>query len=209
MESKPIGLFRGKTHTLSKPASLKKDSNQRKCDTKKDLLSVKKMILGSWINLLLFVAPMGIISHALDWDPSITFFLNFLAMMPLASILGESTECLAEHLGETIGGLLNATFGNAVEVVIMILALVKAKQADEDLEKTLLIVVLTSLIGSIFSNSLLVLGCCFVANGIYYKESKFSLITASSNVSLLLLAAFVMLLPGPYGEHVEQAMPIH
>lgn len=87
-----------------------------------------------------------------------------------------------------------------IKIVVMALALFKAKATDEDdpLRQTLLDVVQTSLIGSIFSNSLLVLGCSFVANGYYYKESKFNITATSANVSLLLLAAFVMILPGPY-----------
>ena len=70
------------------------------CNLRQDLISTKKMILGSWINLLLIFAPLGIISKAVDWSPSVTFFLNFLGMIPLASILGDATEALAEHLGE-------------------------------------------------------------------------------------------------------------
>jgi len=115
--------------------------------------------------------------------------------------LGDATECLADHLGETIGGLLNATFGNAVEVVVMVLALLKAKNTP-DQEEVLLDVVQTSLIGSIFSNSLLVLGCSFVANGIKYKESEFNVTAVSANTALLMIAAFVMLLPSTYtGNH--------
>lgn len=82
--------------------------------------------------------------------------------------------CEYLQLGDTVGGLLNATFGNAVEIVVMLLALIQAKRKPEE-QDTLLTVVQTSLIGSIFSNGLLVLGCAFVANGIYYKEAMFNL----------------------------------
>eukprot|EP00484_Ammonia_sp_Unknown_P001371 CAMPEP_0197021688 /NCGR_PEP_ID=MMETSP1384-20130603/2629_1 /TAXON_ID=29189 /ORGANISM="Ammonia sp." /LENGTH=524 /DNA_ID=CAMNT_0042449575 /DNA_START=167 /DNA_END=1741 /DNA_ORIENTATION=+ len=172
------------------------------CDCMEDLRQTKRLILGSWVNLLLIFCPFGIAAHFADWNPAITFFLNFLGMIPLASILGDATECLADHLGETIGGLLNATFGNAVEVVVMILALMKAKQVgdsgDTRQQEVLLDVVQTSLIGSIFSNSLLVLGCAFVANGYIIKESSFNVTATSANVSLLMISAFVMLLPGAY-----------
>ena len=110
-------------------------------------------------------------------------------------------------MGETVGGLLNATFGNAVEIVVMILALVEAKKKEGKSREDLLIVVQTSLIGSIFSNALLVLGCAFFANGIYFKESKFNVTATTANTSLLMISAFVMILPGPYatsdenGEH--------
>lgn len=86
------------------------------CDCKNDLINTKNMILGSWVNTLLIFVPFGVISGEVGWSAPITFFLNFLGMIPVASILGDATECLADHLGETIGGLLNATFGNAVEV---------------------------------------------------------------------------------------------
>eukprot|EP00486_Rosalina_sp_Unknown_P001747 CAMPEP_0201568156 /NCGR_PEP_ID=MMETSP0190_2-20130828/9070_1 /ASSEMBLY_ACC=CAM_ASM_000263 /TAXON_ID=37353 /ORGANISM="Rosalina sp." /LENGTH=530 /DNA_ID=CAMNT_0047988971 /DNA_START=217 /DNA_END=1809 /DNA_ORIENTATION=- len=167
------------------------------CDFSKDLSETFKLIKGSWVNLLLVFVPFGVAAHFAKWDATVIFFLNFLGMIPLASVLGDATECLAEHLGETIGGLLNATFGNAVEIVVMVLALVHAKQ-NEDQKETLLDVVQTSLIGSIFSNSLLVLGCAFVANGYYYKESSFNVTATSANVSLLMISAFVMLLPGAY-----------
>ena len=81
--------------------------------------------------------------------------------------------------------MLNATFGNAVEIVVMILALAQANGANEKTEATLLTVVQTSLIGSIFSNALLVLGCAFVANGIKYQESHF-------NVTLCLKYAYFL-----------------
>ena len=84
-----------------------------------------------------------------------------------------------------MGGLLNATFGNAVEIVVMVLALASASTTNDSEEKaSLLVVVQTSLIGSIFSNSLLVLGCSFVANGIYYPKSRF-------NTTLVFLLYFI------------------
>jgi Ca2+:H+ antiporter len=84
-------------------------------------------------------------------------------MIPLAAILGEVTEILAMHTSQTIGGLLNATFGNAVEVVIAVLALQKGQ----------ILVVQSSLMGSVLSNLLLVLGCCMTAGGCYHKTQSF------------------------------------
>lgn len=174
---------------------------QPRCDTRNDLKQVKKLILGSKINLLLIAVPFGIISNYAGWPATVTFFFNFFGMIPLASILGDSTECLSDHLGETIGGLLNATFGNAVELVVMILALSKAKsyenQGDTAKRDTMITVVQFSLIGSVFSNSLLVLGCSFLAHG-FKEDAQFSVAATSANVSLLMLASFVMMLPAPY-----------
>jgi len=167
-----------------------------------DWSQFRSLIFGNKLNLLLIFVPFGFISYYVDWAPTAIFFINFFAMIPVANILGDSTECLADHLGETIGGLLNATFGNAVEMVVMIMALAKAKSykhaGNISYSNKLLVVVQSSLIGSIFSNSLLVLGCSFIANGIYYKESSFNASATSANVCLLLVSSFVMILPAPY-----------
>eukprot|EP01084_Bolivina_argentea_P306201 529075_1 len=201
-----VGIITGKScirENLNQSSQISIASiHEKSFDAKNDLLFVKNLIFKSWINLLLLFVPVGIGAHFGKLSPPIVFFTNFLAMIPLANILGESTERLAERLGEIIGGLLNATFGNAVEIVVMVLALIKASKSDENTQETLLTVVQTSLIGSIFSNSLLVLGCAFVANGVYHKQSQFNVVAASENVSLLLIAAFVMILPGPYSEHI-------
>ncbi len=119
---RPPSTKRGSCADLRQPLIEQADGDQEDgelplCDVHNDLLEAKKLLFGSWVNLLLIFVPFGVISHFADWSASVTFFLNFLGMIPLASILGDATECLADHLGETIGGLLNATFGNAVEVI--------------------------------------------------------------------------------------------
>lgn len=120
-----IGYHRPKSVKQKSRADLKQpllnddqqpDEKQPLCDPKKDFIETLKLIKGSWVNLLLVFVPFGVVAHFAEWNASVIFFLNFLGMIPLASILGDATECLADHLGETIGGLLNATFGNAVEV---------------------------------------------------------------------------------------------
>lgn len=77
-------------------------------------------LASSYVNLLLVFVPLGIVSGAVGWSPTATFVLNFLAIVPLASLLSFATEELAATLGETLGGLLNATFGNAVELIVSI-----------------------------------------------------------------------------------------
>jgi Ca2+:H+ antiporter len=72
----------------------------------------------NYVNILLVFVPLGIIAGALGWDPTTVFILNFLAIIPLASLLAFATEELSVPLGQTIGGLLNATFGNAVELIV-------------------------------------------------------------------------------------------
>merc|ERR1719189_2525072 len=87
----------------------------------------------------------------------------------------------------------------------MILAMLKAKNTEDPAQSEVLLdVVQTSLIGSIFSNSLLVLRCAFVANGIKFKESSFNVTAVSANTALLMISAFVMLLPGTYTDNQDK-----
>merc|ERR1719181_1592985 len=100
----------------------------------------------------------------MKWSSGVVFFSNFAAIVPLAGLLGSATEALAEHTGQTIGGLVNASFGNAVEIIITI----------DAIEKGLCSVVQAGLIGSVLSNLLLVLGMAMVASGILRKEQGFN-----------------------------------
>lgn len=72
----------------------------------------------NYVNVLLVFVPVGILAGLLNWSPTLQFVLNFVAIIPLASLLAFATEELAIPLGQTIGGLLNATFGNAVELIV-------------------------------------------------------------------------------------------
>lgn len=107
--------------------------------------------------------PFGIASFYLEWGKTLTFWLNFFAMVPLAKILGDATEELAAGLrNDMLAGLLNATFGNAVEMVIMI----------QTLRNDLFDVVKSSLLGSVLSNTLLVLGMSFFFGGLVNMGHK-------------------------------------
>jgi Ca2+:H+ antiporter len=111
--------------------------------------------------------------------------MNFIAIVPLAALLSNGTEEVALYCGEVIGGLLNATFGNAVELIVSILALVK----DE------IVIVQTSLIGSILSNLLLVLGMAFFAGGINRSEQKFNTTVAQTAASMLTVSCASLIVP--------------
>lgn len=111
--------------------------------------------------VLLICFPLGVASHLLHWGDSYTFWLNFLGLVPLAKILGDATEELAAGLqNDMLAGLLNATFGNAVEVVMMVQTL-RAGLTD---------VVKATLLGSVLSNLLLVLGCSFFFGGVMSSD---------------------------------------
>ncbi|EMR70018.1 putative calcium proton exchanger protein [Eutypa lata UCREL1] len=134
------------------------------------------------------------------WDPVATFVLNFLAIIPLAAVLSFATEEISVNLGEALGGLLNATFGNAVELIVSIIALNNG-QFD---------VVKSSMIGSILSNILLVMGMCFFfgnianlwrADGNGGMEQEFASGTAQTTASLMTLSAASMILPGTLKTH--------
>ena len=82
------------------------------------LYTTWQVLKSNYVNVLLVFVPLGIVGGLLNWPPVTVFFLNFLAIIPLASLLSFATEELAVPLGETLGGLMNATFGNAVELIV-------------------------------------------------------------------------------------------
>jgi Ca2+:H+ antiporter len=81
-------------------------------------LTGKAIILSSYINLLLVFVPIGIVSKAAGLSPGIVFGMNAVAIIPLAGLLSHATESVAKRMGDTIGALMNVTFGNAVELII-------------------------------------------------------------------------------------------
>ncbi|KAL4917518.1 Sodium/calcium exchanger protein-domain-containing protein [Aspergillus aurantiobrunneus] len=145
----------------------------------------KATVLNSWINILLLAAPAGIALNYVDVDPVAVFVVNFIAIIPLAAMLSFATEEIALRTGETIGGLLNATFGNAVELIVAIIALI-----DDEV-----LIVQTSLIGSMLSNLLLVLGMCFFFGGVNRLEQHFNPVVAQTAASLLSLAVGSLIIP--------------
>jgi Ca2+:H+ antiporter len=148
-----------------------------------------EMFTENKINYLFVFIPFAYWSHAAQWADGSIFILNFLAMVPLASMLGVFTEELAAHTNDVIGGLINATFGNAVELVVAIQALLAGDYR----------VVQASLIGSVFSNLLLVLGMCFLCGGIKYSEQEFIAQGAVASISLLGFSGVALLLPEFFG----------
>ncbi|OAX81445.1 calcium/proton exchanger [Emergomyces africanus] len=144
-----------------------------------------KTLASNYVNVLLIFVPLGMASGKVGWSPTTTFVLNFLAIIPLASLLSFVTEELAATMGETLGGLLNATFGNAVELIVSIVAL-----KDNEIR-----VVQASMLGSILSNILLVLGCCFLVGGLRHHEQTFNSTVASTMSSLMAVASASLIIP--------------
>ncbi|CAO3677359.1 unnamed protein product [Rhizopus stolonifer] len=148
---------------------------------------LRTIIACSFVNVLLVFVPLGIVSHFV-WPSTVTFILNFLAIIPLAKLLGFATEDIALRTGEVIGGLLNASFGNAVELIISIISLTQ----------NLVVVVQASMLGSILSNLLLVLGMCFWGGGYYHKQQHFNKTVAQTSASLLFMSVASLLIPASF-----------
>jgi Ca2+:H+ antiporter len=119
------------------------------------------------------------------WEAAVTFTCAGIGVIPLAKLMGESTEHLADHAGPTWGGLLNATFGNAAELIIGFLALYKGLND----------IVRASLTGSILGNLLLVAGAAMVAGGWNREKQTFSRAAAEVNAGMLVMAVAAMLFP--------------
>ena len=137
------------------------------------------------LNILLPTIIIALVSYYDGWPDGVTFVFSLLALAPLAERLGFVTEQLAIHTNETIGGLLNASFGNATELIVAISAL----------SRGLFRLVQLSLLGSILSNMLLVLGMAFWFGGLKYKVQHYGKISSQINMTLLMLSTMGILLP--------------
>nr|XP_023919436.1 vacuolar cation/proton exchanger 5-like [Quercus suber] len=157
--------------------------------------SIKTVVFSNKLNLLIVFGPAAILVQKLTDKSAWVFFLSLVGITPLAERLGYATERLAFYTGPTVGGLLNATFGNATELIISILAL----------KSGMIRVAQLSLLGSILSNLLLVLGCAFFCGGfVLHKEQLFNKKTAVVNSRLLFMAVMGLLFPAVlHYTHIE------
>jgi Ca2+:H+ antiporter len=164
-----------------------------------DLRHVAREYLSGWHNVLLVSFPVLLVLHLVHANPTVQFVVACLCIVPLAGLMGRSTEVLAERAGTGIGGLLNATFGNAAELIIAIAAIRQGLGA----------VVKASLIGSIIGNLLFVLGLSFLVGGVRFKVQKFNALAAGTGVSMMAVAVMGMLAPAVYhhvvGIHLKES----
>jgi Ca2+:H+ antiporter len=140
------------------------------------------------LNWLLVLIPVAIVLDFLKFNPILVFLVSALAIVPLARLMGDATEALAEYLGPTLGALLNATLGNAPEIIISLFAL----------NRGLIGIVKSSLTGSIIGNLLLGLGLSMIAGGVRVKMQLFDSRVARINGALLVLASFGLIIPAIY-----------
>ncbi len=146
-----------------------------------------------WPDVLLVFLPVSLAGSLLDVNPVFLFFATALAIIPLAGWLGKATEHLSTHVGAGVGGLLNASLGNAAELIIALAAL---RQGLHDVVKA-------SITGSILGNILLVLGAAMFAGGYRRERQRFNQTAAGMGASLLLLAAVGLVVPALF--HVTAA----
>jgi len=157
------------------------------------------------LNWLLLAVPFAVALELRHADPLYIFLASAIAIIPLAGWMGSATESMAEHLGPGIGGLLNATFGNAAELIIAIMAL-RAGLHD---------VVKASITGSIIGNIVFVLGLAIVAGGAKRSVLRFNRTAASLSATLLALSAIALIVPALFhrissnaGAPVEQTLSL-
>lgn len=148
--------------------------------------------MGKYIKVLFLAIPVSLYFRY-SGNEMVTFFTACLSIIPLAGLMGEATESLACHTGERVGGLLNATFGNATELLITIFAL----------KAGLLEVVKASIAGSILGNILLVLGLSIMVGGFKNGEQKFDRVHFSNQTSLMFLSIIALVIPAVFF-HTEQ-----
>ena len=143
---------------------------------------------------LVALAILAVVGAFLDWPPVLVFILSALGVVPMASFMGRATEELAIYTGPKLGGLLNATLGNAAELIIAIIAI----------REGLLTLVLASITGSILGNILLILGLSMLLGGQRFGEQKFDRTQAGVNATMLILAIIALAIPSFFNVRIAE-----
>src|ERR1700720_4695648 len=148
-----------------------------------------RAVIPSPLNVLLVAAPVSWIIHALAPASPWVFVSAATSLIPLAGLIGLGTEQLARRSGPALGGFLNATFGNAAELIIAVVALRGGHIA----------LVKASITGSIVGNLLLVLGLSFFVGGLGRRSQKFHRTAAPNTAPMLFLAVVALVMPAVFG----------
>jgi len=144
-----------------------------------------KFSKSSILYLLLIFAPISLFLDQFDSNATLIFIVSILALIPLAKLIGDSTEHLASHYGSTVGSLLNVTFGNAAEIIIGIIAL----------SAGLIDLVKASIIGAILGNIMLIFGLSMIVGGFRHKEQTFNRENAGLQSSMIFLSIIGLAIP--------------
>lgn len=161
------------------------DKSPKTAGKEPGLVGIVNFVRGSWLNWLLIFVPISVALELLGLPKLWLFFTSALAIIPLAGLIGESTEQLSHRVGPGVGGLLNATFGNAPELIIALFALRAGLQE----------VVKASISGSIIGNILLVLGLSMLVGGWQRDVQRFSRTHAGASAAMLFLAVVALVMP--------------
>ncbi len=145
------------------------------------------------VDALIVFVPVALVLAWIGADPTLVFITSALGIIPLADILGEATDALAHRAGTHIGALLNATFGNAAELIITVAAI----------RAGLLEVVKASITGSIIGNILLVLGLSVLAGGLKNGFQRFGRRTASTNLTMMAIAVIGLTIPALFAQAID------
>ena len=148
------------------------------------------------LKFMLIFIPISIVGKFMNFSPSIMFILAALSIIPLAGLMGEGTEEISFYSGPKIGGFLNATFGNATELIISFFAL----------KEGLFEVVKSSISGAIIGNILLVLGASMFAGGLKHKVQKFNINVVETTSSMLLFAVIGLCIPAVFTHTLNQSL---
>ncbi len=143
-----------------------------------------------WLSVLLVALPAALLGEVLGWRPAVIFVLALVSLIPLAGVISEYTEKMGDYLGDVVGGLLDATFGNAPEIIIGLLLIANVFNIVDSG-----VIVKALIIGSIVSNALFVLGSSTFVGAIRNGRMKFSADRAGSYASMLALAVVGLALP--------------
>jgi Ca2+:H+ antiporter len=141
------------------------------------------------LSFLLVALPLALIARYAGWSSILVFLLSAVGVIPMAGYIGEATEVLAEHTGPKIGGLLNATLGNAAELIITLVAI----------RAGLLELVKASITGSILGNLLLVMGMSMVVGGVRHGTQTFDRRQSGNHAILLTLSILALVIPSLFG----------
>ena len=148
------------------------------------------------LKFMLIFIPISIVGKFMNFSPSVMFILAALSIIPLAGLMGEGTEEISFYSGPKIGGFLNATFGNATELIISFFAL----------KEGLFEVVKSSIAGAIIGNILLVLGASMFAGGLKHKVQKFNINVVDTTSSMLLFAVIGLCIPAVFTHTLDPSL---
>lgn len=148
-------------------------------------MTLFSIITGSYLNVLLPFIPLALASSYFEWNPTTTFTLSLLALVPLAAMLGEATEVIAAKTSDAVAALLNVSMGNLPELIVSVAALHKRYYR----------LIQVTLLGSIVSNALFVVGLSHMAGAFKQKTIKLNRHFVSSCSGMLVLSAITMMIP--------------